>query len=133
MGDFERDRLRTTEFTLARAAELCRGGPLHMHRLLYPPVKFRVYGALCTFPANSPCRGWRPWDLEEHVRAICARVGIAYVSLTEEMRRAAESGALLYSPTDSHWNANGQAFVAEHVAARWRSITGRGVDRPRSQ
>jgi hypothetical protein len=128
LGEFERDRLQTTETTLARGAELCRANGIAC-TVYYVPMKFRVYGDLCTFPANSPCRTWHPWDLEEQVRAICARVGIDYVSLTEEMRRAATSGALLYSPTDSHWNANGQAFVANQVAARWRLLSARDVDR----
>ena len=121
IDDFERQRLPTTEAALTRAAEVCRRNGVAF-TLYYVPIKFRVYGALCTFPAQSPCRTWQPWDLEQEVRAMCARAGIGYVSLTDAMRRAAESGALLYATTDSHWNADGQAFVAEQVAAAWRRL-----------
>jgi hypothetical protein len=121
ISEFERERLLSTEATLTRASEICRRNGVTLI-VYYIPIKFRVYGPLCTFPAKSPCRSWQPWDLEREVRAICVRAGIRYVSLTDEMRRAAEAGALLYSPTDSHWNAAGQAFVATQVADSWRAV-----------
>ena len=73
IGQYERDRLRTTERTLARAAELCRTNGIAC-TVYYVPIKFRVYGTLCTFPPNSPCRNWHPWDLEaQSTRDLLAR------------------------------------------------------------
>lgn len=123
LGDFERERLKTTEATLRQAAETCRRNNVAF-AVYFIPMKFRVYRDVCEFPSGSPCPRWRPWDLESEMRAICDRAGIAFVSLTGPMRAAAARGALLYAAADSHWNAAGQAFVADQLATAWASIEG---------
>ena len=85
--------------------------------VFYIPIKFRVYGDLCTYPAGSPCRQWKPWDLEARVRRVLPggryRVRLADRTDASRRRRPAE---VIYAPDDSHWNAEGQRFVAEQLA-----------------
>jgi SGNH hydrolase-like domain, acetyltransferase AlgX len=122
-GEFEQERLKTTKATLIQGAEIARQHGINL-LVYYIPIKFRVYADLCTFPPGSPCRQWQPWDLEVRFAAFCKEAGIHFVSLTEPMRRAASAGAVLYAPEDSHWNAEGHAFVAKEVAAAWKSEVG---------
>ncbi len=116
LGDYERERFETTKATFRRGQEICRARNIRLVAF-YIPMKFRVYGDFCTYPAGSPCAGWRPWDLEARFAAFCREAGIAFVSLTEPMRRAAAAGDVAYAPEDSHWNAAGHAFVARQVSA----------------
>jgi hypothetical protein len=119
-GDYERERFETTKATFRQGAEIARQHGIRLV-IFYIPIKFRVYGDLCTFPAGSPCPRWRPWDLEARFAAFCLDAGIPFVSLTEPMHRAAAAGEVLYAPEDSHWNAAGHAFVAREVATYWTS------------
>jgi hypothetical protein len=118
LGDYERERFETTKaaFTHGNDISRRRGIPVVV---FYIPMKFRVYGDFCTFPAGSPCAEWQPWNLESRFARFCREAGIEFISLTEPMRRAAAEGQLLYAPEDSHWNAAGHAFVAQMVAAVW--------------
>ena len=114
-GNYERWRFERTRAAFRRGLEICRQ---HHIRLVvfYIPIKFRVYGDLCRFPAGSPCRQWKPWDLEAQFAEFCRTAGIELVSLTGPMHRAAAAGEVVYAPDDSHWNAEGQRFVAEQLA-----------------
>lgn len=116
--DYEARRLVTTRDTLRQGAALAKAQGTRLV-MIYVPIKFRVYGSYCTFPAGSPCSTWRPWDVERRLETICREEGIEFVSLTDSMRDAARGGELLYVPADSHWNAAGHAFVARQVAALW--------------
>lgn len=120
IGKYELQRLEITRTTLIQGAEIARHHGINLV-VYYIPIKFRVYADLCTFPPGSPCRQWHPWDLESRFAAFCKEAGIRFVSLTDSMRRAASTGAVLYAPEDSHWNAEGHAFVAKEVAAAWDS------------
>ena len=120
LGEYERERFETTKATFRQGAAIAREHGIRLV-VFYIPIKFRVYGEFCAFPAGSPCPGWHPWDLETRFAAFCREAGIEFVSLTEPMRGAAAAGDLLYAPEDSHWNAAGHAFVAEQVAALWAS------------
>jgi lysophospholipase L1-like esterase len=114
--DYEERRFAKTQQALLAGAELLQRNGIAL-RLAFVPSKFRVYGGRCRYPAESPCSGWRVWDLEERFRAFCAREGLALVDLTGPMSAAAAAGRLLYAPEDSHWNAQGHRFVSELVAA----------------
>jgi acetyltransferase AlgX (SGNH hydrolase-like protein) len=118
--DYERQRLEVTRATFRQALEICREQGMRLV-VFYIPIKFRVYGDFCTFPQGSPCVTWHPWDLESRLAAVLRDAGIEFVSLTEPMRAAARMGDLLYLRDDSHWNAAGQAFVAEQLTAVWAS------------
>jgi hypothetical protein len=111
LGEYERGRFESAKATLKRASEICRAHGATLV-VFYVPIKFRVYGDLCTFPAGSPCTNWHPWDLESQFAAFCREAGIPYVSVTTAMRRAAAAGEVLYAPEDSHWNAAGHRLVA---------------------
>ena len=119
-GDYERQRFETTKATFQRARGICREHGIRLV-VFYVPIKFRVYGDLCTFPAGSPCVAWHPWDLEARFADFCREAGIEFVSLTEPMHWAATGGEILYAPEDSHWNAAGHVFVARQVGAAWAS------------
>jgi hypothetical protein len=115
LGSYELQRFETTKDAFRRGAEICRQ---HGIRLLavYIPIKFRVYGDLCTYPAGSQCVRWRPWDLETRFAAFARSAGIEFLSLTEPMHRAAAAGDVVYAPEDSHWSAGGHRFVADELA-----------------
>jgi hypothetical protein len=114
-GDYERSRLATSVKALREGSDLARARGARLV-VFFVPIKFRVYGDVCTFPAHSPCLQWHPWDLEARLADACRQQGIEFVSLTDPMRRAAAGGQVLYAPEDSHWNAAGQLFVAHEVA-----------------
>lgn len=111
LGDYERGRFETTKATFRRAREICREHGVKLV-VFYVPIKFRVYGDFCAFPAGSPCASWHPWGLESQFTAFCREAGIQFVSLTPAMRRAAAAGEVVYAPEDSHWNAAGHRLVA---------------------
>ena len=115
LGQYEEERFEVTKSAFLRGAELSRQ---HGVRLVvaYIPIKFRVYGDLCTYASGSPCRAWKPWDLEKEFAAFCRAAGIEFLSLAEPMRHAAAAGHVLYAPEDSHWSAEGQRFVADQIA-----------------
>jgi hypothetical protein len=115
LGPYEQQRFETTMAAFRRGAEICRQ---HGIRLLavYIPIKFRVYGDLCTYPTGSRCVGWKPWNLEAQFAAFSRSAGIEFLSLTEPMHRAAAAGQVLYAPEDSHWSAAGHRFVAAEIA-----------------
>ena len=123
LGEFELQRLETTKATLLHGVAIAREHGIDLV-VYYIPIKFRVYSDLCTFPPGSPCRQWHSWNLEARFAAFCQEAGIHFVSLTEPMRRAASAGAVLYAPEDSHWNAEGHAFVAKEIAAAWNAEVG---------
>jgi len=118
--DYENQRLSVTRTALRHGLEIAGEQGIRLI-VFYIPIKFRVYGSFCTFPAGSPCATWHPWDVETRLAAICREEGIEFVSLTGPMRQAASAGDLLYLPDDSHWNAAGHAFVARQLAAIWAS------------
>src|SRR5207244_1797956 len=63
IGEYERDRFEVTKATFVRINALCRARGVRLI-VFYIPMKFRVYGSFCRFPAGSPCPAWHPWDLE---------------------------------------------------------------------
>ncbi len=116
-GDFERARFEKTKAAFLRAAAQARARGIRLI-LAYVPIKYRVYGDLCTYPSGSQCPNWHPWDLESRFEAFCRDNGIEYLPITEPMRRAAAAGAVLYAPEDSHWSADGHRFVARLIQER---------------
>ena len=114
LGDYERERFEATKAALRKGSEICRA---HGVRLVvfYVPIKFRVYGDLCTFPPGSPCARWHPWDLETQFATFCREAGLEFVSVTDAMRRAAIAGEVVYAPEDSHWSAAGHRLVARLI------------------
>jgi len=111
LGDYERSRFESAKATFRQANEICRARGVKLI-VFYVPIKFRVYGDLCTFPAGSPCTRWHPWDLESQFAAFCREAGIPYVSITPAMRQAARAGDVVYTPEDSHWSPDGHRLVA---------------------
>jgi len=122
LGPFERARLEKAEAAFLRVAARCRERGIRLV-VGYVPIKFRVYGSLCSYPAGSRCPQWHPWDLESLFAAFCRENGIEYMPLTEPMRQAASAGAVLYAPEDSHWSSDGHRFVAGLIQERWDKPT----------
>lgn len=48
---------------------------------------------------------------------FCARAGIPLLDLTEALQARVEAGETMYFPDDSHLDENGEALVAERLAA----------------
>ena len=116
--DFERGRLEKTANAFRQGKAICDREKIKLVAF-FIPMKFRVYDAYCTYHPESPCREWEPWELPDRFRELCEGIGVPLVDLTGPMRRAAESGKLLYAPEDSHWNRRGHEFVAELVRDQW--------------
>lgn len=119
--DYERERFEKSKAAFRRGKELCDENGIELV-LFYVPMKFRVYGELCTFPPGSPCRDWKPWNLAEHFREFCEQESLAFVDLTEPMKHEAAAGKLLYAPEDSHWNVQGHEFVARKLQEQWERL-----------
>ena len=119
--DYEQERFETTKTAFREGIAVGREEGVAVV-LLFVPMKFRVYGEFCSFAPESPYQQWEPWDLPTRFAAFCADGGIECVDLSEPMRQAAATGRLLYAPEDSHWNAEGHAFVAEQVLAVWNRL-----------
>jgi len=123
-GQFEQQQLERATQSFQRGAELCKEAGTSLI-LIHIPTKFRVYRDFCTFPAQSPCLDWEPWDVPERLRAYCAKAEIPFLDLTVTMREAAEQGRVLYAPEDSHWCSRGQEFVAELLFREWQRVNTR--------
>jgi len=114
LGSYERERFESTKDTFRKANEICRQRGIRLV-VFYIPMKFRVYADYCTFPAGSPCTQWHAWNLETEFADFCREAGIAFVSVTDAMRKAAAAGDVVYAPEDSHWSADGHRLVARLV------------------
>ncbi len=55
--------------------------------------------------------------VRDRIAAITRRFGIAFLDFTPALRERATRFRPVYFPTDSHWNARGQAAAAEAAAA----------------
>ena len=119
-GEYEKKRFGKTKETLRRAKEICQERNIQLV-IFYIPMKFRVYGDYCVFPPHSPCIDWQPWDLVTYFTKFCVEEQIEFVDLTGPMRRAAETGNVLYAPEDSHWSIEGHVFVADLIRKAWDS------------
>jgi hypothetical protein len=119
--DYEHERFETTKSAFREGVALAREQGVAV-ALFFIPMKFRVYGELCSFDPDSPCRRWTPWDLPSRFLTFCAEEGLHCVDLSEPMHAAAAAGRLLYAQEDSHWNPEGHAFVARQVQAVWQRL-----------
>lgn len=119
LGDYELERFEKTKTALTAGKALCNEYGIGLI-VCCIPAKFRVYAGICEFAESSPCNQWRLWSLPEHFKAFCDDAKIPCVDLTQPMRDAAAAGRLLYSATDTHWDQNGHAFVAELLAEKCR-------------
>lgn len=112
------------EESLARLAEILRDARDAAERggcrlvVVYIPTKFRVYGDLARFAADSPCAGWTPSDLPGRLRALVAGISpaIGFLDLTGPFRAEARRGPLLYYPDDTHWSPEGQTLAGRVLA-----------------
>jgi hypothetical protein len=86
--------------------------------VVFVPVKYRVYGSLCTFDPKSPCKSWRVDDLPDLLRRLVASVSstIEYLDLTPSFRESAQASVLPYLVDDAHWSASGHDTAAEQIA-----------------
>lgn len=102
---------------LAEASALCGRDGVELI-VAFVPAKFRVYGDLCTFAADSPCRNYRVDDLPQAVRGVVESVGggVRFLDLTPRLRAEAEAGNLVYLADDTHWSAEGHRCAADAVA-----------------
>ncbi|MEO8256767.1 MAG: hypothetical protein ABI868_05400 [Acidobacteriota bacterium] len=115
LEEYEVQRFEATKAAFRRGAEICRQHGIRLVAV-YIPIKFRVYGNLCTYPSGSPCVRWKPWPLEARFAAFTRAAGIEFLSLTAPMHRAGASGHVVYAPEDSHWSAEGHRLVAGEIA-----------------
>jgi hypothetical protein len=64
-----------------------------------------------TFDLDSPNR---------RALAICRDAGIPALDLLPPLRAASDGGAILYLPSDHHWNARGHALAADLILRKLR-------------
>jgi hypothetical protein len=116
--EYEMECFERTKAAFRRGRDICSQNGIQLV-LFYLPMKFRVYGDLCTYEPGSPCLDWKPWNLVDYFASFCEEESIAWVDLTPLMREQAKRGELLYAPEDTHWNAQGQRFVADRILEAW--------------
>lgn len=80
------------------------------------PIKYRVYGDLCSYPDESWCHAWKPHPLPQRLLAFCKKNDIHAVDLAIPLRAAAARGRLAYYHDDAHWSAIGHDLVADEIA-----------------
>ena len=83
--------------------------------LVYAPTKFRVFDEFCKFPTGSIIEEWDANDLQDKMRDWASEQGVAYIDLTESFVEASSKGKLTFFVDDGHWNAEGNAVVANTI------------------
>ena len=111
------DEMKRVRAILADARESCRENGIDLV-VAFVPAKFRVYGDLCRFRPDSPCRSWPTDDLPADVRRVVSEIGpdVGFVDLTPAFRAEARAGGLVYLPDDTHWSEEGHRVAAEALA-----------------
>ena len=117
LGRRDEQALEVVSDVLREAFELCEQSETRLV-VAFAPETFRVYGGLCRFDDASPFRRARPNDLPERLREITRQISysIPFVDLTPDLVQAAECGALVYFPDDTHWTPEGHAVAARAIA-----------------
>jgi hypothetical protein len=119
LTDEDRGHLARAEAEIREAARASREAGA-MFVLVFVPTKFRVYGPLVDFPAGSPCASWTANELPELLEAFARDEGLRYVAGDRLLRERGEAGEVAYFPDDGHWNATGNAILAQAVAEACR-------------
>ncbi|MBN1688937.1 MAG: hypothetical protein JW893_07540 [Candidatus Omnitrophica bacterium] len=96
--------------------------------VMFVPMKVHVYGAFATNESGS----W--WNenrlsqmnardnVEKAVQALCEKLGLGLISLTQPFQQAAREGQVLFYPFDDHWNSEGRGLAARIVRDYLQSI-----------
>jgi hypothetical protein len=102
---------------LRQAQELCGNMGIDLV-VVFVPAKFRIYGGLCRFDRDSPCRTWEVDDLACPLRGVVNEVSssIGFLDLTPRFLDEAAAGSLLYLPDDTHWSPEGHRLAASVIA-----------------
>lgn len=100
-----------------------------------PPEALHAFAALGARglppPDEFAAQLYARLDAQETALAeLCRDLGIAFVSLTEALRREAARGRQVYYTYDQHWTAPGHAVVAAELA---RALTADHSPRPNAQ
>src|SRR5206468_952212 len=74
-SDYEAERFEKTKAAFCQGYQICQDQGVQLI-LVFIPMKFRVYSDYCTFPPESPCRDWRPWDLPSRFTEFCVQAHI---------------------------------------------------------
>jgi hypothetical protein len=106
--------LRRLREILAQAYELSAQGEARLV-LLYIPAKYRVYESFLDLPTSSELADWGISDLPDRLETMVRDVSpdIGFVDLTAPFLAAAEQGAVLYRPDDTHWTPEGHRLAAD--------------------
>ncbi len=102
-----------TEIALQRGSELAREHNATL-MVIFIPSREHVYWpyiktALPNFDIHQLDQ------VESRLSEICQDQNIAYLNLIPAFREMADSGEMLYFPSDGHWNADGYRLAAEIV------------------
>lgn len=106
--------------SLASACELCRAGGAEF-LVVFIPTKYRVYGALTTFPPEAEPSRWVVDRLPETLHATLLETlpDAKFLDLTVAFTEEAKRGSMLYFPGwDTHWTPAGHRIAATAIAER---------------
>jgi hypothetical protein len=86
--------------------------------LVYMPAKRRVMHDYLRFTdSRAFIVNWKPTDLPQYVRELCAAADVGYIDAVAPLTREIEEGRLSYNLIkDTHINALGSRVVADAIA-----------------
>jgi hypothetical protein len=96
--------------------------------VVYIPHKMEVHAELISAKSGRTVRNRLAKQLVSNdnsvtaFRRITAELDIDLVDLTPVFREAAQKGALLYYPFDTHWNPRGRQMAAQFIAGKLRKL-----------
>ena len=125
----DHEALEILEASLMNARDLTRSAGVRL-LVAFAPSKYRVLQPLLDVEPSTDVFGWTLNELPDRVRAqVEALEGVAFLDLTEPLRRGAESGDLPFLPDDSHWSPSGNRIVAMALSAALDSIAAEANNR----
>jgi lysophospholipase L1-like esterase len=124
--------LRLSLDRMERMAEICRAAGVHLLIVLIPTKERVISPRISDSTARSSLAALlRAEDqVDRAVRDHLERLGIRYVSLIDDLQRAAGRGEIYPSNDDGHPTSAGYAVIAEVVAAAVHRQLAPGVSIP---
>ncbi len=118
-----RESLKVVEQILKEARAACVERATRLV-CVFVPDRARVYRGLIDAAPTAEALTAAPNELPRLLADFCRRSTIEWIDLTPPLHERACTGELLYFHDDGHWNAQGHAAVADHLAAYVRATRG---------
>ena len=114
--DWLSERWEKTRQALEQGVQFSRDQNLHL-LFVFIPLKFWVYRPFVEFAADSPCRTWDVWPINQLFADFCQSAEVPCLDLTKPLQDAVREGKMPYAIADSHWSPYGHALVARMLFA----------------